>query len=96
MCWLGLTNRTEQATAKRDGLPWVMRKAFNSAPHGTWSVYNAGEFKLQLSVNGEIRQEESSVMMIHSMTVYLRLSIGDSVHNLVTLFSLEHPAVLDQ
>ena len=65
---LDLTNRTEQATAKRDGLPWSDAKGFpNSAPHGTWSVYNAGEFKVQLSVNGEIRQEESSVMMIHSI-----------------------------
>ena len=69
---LDLTNRTEQATAKRDGLPWSDAKGFpNSAPHGTWSVYNAGEFKVQLSVNGEIRQEESSVMMIHSIDCIL-------------------------
>ena len=65
---LDLTNRTEQEIAKRDGLPWSDAKGFpNSAPHGTWSTYNAGIFELQLSVNGEIRQQGSSMMMIHSI-----------------------------
>ncbi len=65
---LDLTNRTEQEVAKRDGLPWSDAKGFpNSAPHGPWSVYNSGEFKVQLSVNGEMRQQVSSIMMIHSI-----------------------------
>ena len=65
---LDLTNRTEQELAKRDGLPWSDAKGFpNSAPHGPWSPYEAGVFEVQLSVNGVMRQQGSSNMMIHSI-----------------------------
>ncbi len=65
---LDLTNRTEQKVAKRDGLPWSDAKGFpNSAPHGPWCPYKAGVFEVRLSVNGEMRQQGSSSMMIHSI-----------------------------
>ena len=81
------TNRTRQTHAKGKGWPWTEGKAFRgSGVLGTWTQYDESAVQLTLSVNGEIRQNDSTKLMIHSVAEILEflkewydLSPGDLI-----------------
>jgi len=81
------TNRTRQTHAKGKGWPWTEGKAFRgSGVLGTWMQYDESAVQLTLSVNGEIRQDDSTKLMIHSVAEILEflkewydLSPGDLI-----------------
>ena len=84
---IDVTNRTRQTEAKGKGWPWTEGKSFrDSAVLGTWAEWEAGEYEIQLSVNGEVCQHASSSQMVHdidsllaTLTDWYALSPGDLV-----------------
>ena len=84
---IDVTNRTRQTEAKGKGWPWTEGKSFrDSAVLGTWAEWEAGEYEIQLSVNGEVCQHASSSQMVHDIDSLLAtlidwyaLSPGDLV-----------------
>lgn len=62
------TDRTAQAEANSKGSSWLQAKGFDGAAVvGTWVNFKNGDFTLGISVNGEIRQQDSTSQMIHSI-----------------------------
>ena len=62
------TNRTRQSLAKEKSWPWLESKSFiGSAVLGTWTVWDPRPKMLMLSVNGELRQSESTELMVCTM-----------------------------
>jgi 2-keto-4-pentenoate hydratase/2-oxohepta-3-ene-1,7-dioic acid hydratase in catechol pathway len=65
---LDLTLRDVQSAAKSKGRPWAVAKGFdNSCPITTFfnkSIEEVQNNQLQLSINGEIRQDESTALML--------------------------------
>ena len=84
---IDVTNRTRQTEAKGKGWPWTEGKSFrDSAVLGTWDEWEASEYEMQLSVNGEVCQHASSSQMVHdidslltTLTDWYALSPGDMV-----------------
>ncbi len=81
------TNRTRQTLAKKKGWPWLEGKGFaGSGVLGTWTAWDPRPVEIGLSVNGEVRQEASTELMVHSVESILNhlkdwyeLSPGDLV-----------------
>ena len=81
------TNRTRQSLAKEKSWPWVESKSFiGSAVLGTWTVWDPRPKMLMLSVNGELRQSESTELMVHdvesiidTLTSWYGISSGDYI-----------------
>lgn len=69
---IDLTLRDVQAELKKKGLPWDIAKGFDTAcPLSDFvpaeEVGDPQELRIRLSVNGEIRQDGSTAMMIHTI-----------------------------
>ncbi len=69
---LDLTLRDIQKTLKEKGLPWEKAKAFDgSCPISPFikpdDLPNPQDTRLKLEVNGRVRQDESTKLMIHSI-----------------------------
>lgn len=69
---IDLTLRDVQAELKKKGLPWEIAKGFDTAcplsdfvPAG--EVGDPQNLSIRLSVNGELRQDGSTAMMIHTI-----------------------------
>jgi len=81
------TNRTRQTLAKKKGWPWLEGKGFaGSGVLGTWTAWDPSPVEIGLSVNGEVRQQASTELMVHSVESILshlkdwyELSPGDLV-----------------
>ena len=88
---LDLTDRTRQAKAKQDGLPWAASKGFRgSAAVGPWvplaDAPALGSLRFTLSVNGKRAQRGDTAHWLHrpaALLAYLRgwfgLAPGDLV-----------------
>ncbi|MFY0617706.1 fumarylacetoacetate hydrolase family protein [Shimia sp.] len=88
---LDMTRRDLQATAKKTGRPWEIGKAFeHSAPigliHPASSIGHPDQGRIQLSVNGELRQDGDLSQMIWKvpeiisyLSNYFELSKGDVI-----------------
>ncbi|UNU73242.1 fumarylacetoacetate hydrolase family protein [Moraxella nasovis] len=64
---LDLTARDVQSIAKQKGLPWTKAKGFKNACWlGTFKPFKEGVYELFLSVNGEIRQHDTTDKMMYS------------------------------
>ena len=62
------TNRTRQGLAKQNSWPWLEGKSFvGSAVLGTWTEYDPRPKRITLSVNGELRQDSNTDLMVHSV-----------------------------
>jgi fumarylpyruvate hydrolase len=62
------TDRTAQAVAKSKGTSWLEAKGFpGAAVVGSWIPYIAGDYDIGLSVNGEVRQNSNTSLMVHSV-----------------------------
>jgi len=62
------TNRTRQTHAKEKGWPWLEGKGFRGAGVlGTWTDWDDSPLEIGLSLNGEIKQEASTELMVHSV-----------------------------
>ena len=62
------TNRTRQTLAKKKGWPWLEGKGFaGSGVLGTWTAWDPRPVEICLSVNGEVRQQASTELMVHSV-----------------------------
>lgn len=62
------TNRTRQGLAKQNSWPWLEGKSFvGSAVLGTWTEYDPRPMRITLSVNGELRQDSKTDLMVHSV-----------------------------
>lgn len=88
---IDFTARELQAQLKRKGLPWELAKAFdNSAVLGELrpkSAYQLGDLQLQLTVNGEIRQQGHTADMLFGfnklisfISRYFSLRQGDLIY----------------
>ncbi|KUG08644.1 fumarylacetoacetate hydrolase family protein [Solirubrum puertoriconensis] len=89
---LDLTARDLQSKAKSKGLPWDLAKGFDgSAPLGA-TFKPVSEFadlkniNFRLEVNGEVRQQGSSAMMLHDfnkiisyVSRFITLKMGDLI-----------------
>ncbi len=69
---LDLTLRDIQGELKKRGLPWDIAKGFDTAcPLSTFvsadMINNPQELRLRLWVNGELRQDGNTALMIHSI-----------------------------
>tara|TARA_Y100000996_G_C22558879_1_gene656540 strand:+ start:742 stop:1344 length:603 start_codon:yes stop_codon:yes gene_type:complete len=81
------TNRTHQGLAKKNGWPWTEGKSFRgSAVLGTWTDWDENIKEISLSVNGELRQNAKTSLMVHdvkSLLFHLKkwydLSPGDYI-----------------
>ncbi|HJL55001.1 MAG: fumarylacetoacetate hydrolase family protein [Candidatus Thalassarchaeaceae archaeon] len=81
------TNRTRQGLAKKKGWPWLEGKGFRgSGVLGTWSPWDDRAVEIGLSLNGEVKQQASTELMVHSVDSIMRhlrewydLSPGDFV-----------------
>ncbi len=81
------TNRTRQGLAKKKGWPWLEGKGFRgSAVCGTWAPYTGEAFEIGLSVNGEVKQDSTTELMVHSVELLIEtlhgwydLSPGDMI-----------------
>jgi 5-carboxymethyl-2-hydroxymuconate isomerase len=83
---IDVTARDIQQKAKEKGHPWTVAKGFDTfAPLSTFikkdQVEDPQNLNLQISVNGEIRQSDSTKLMIHTVT--------DLIHYLSTIFTLQ-------
>ena len=59
------TNRTRQTLAKKKGWPWLEGKGFaGSGVLGTWTAWDPTPVEIGLSVNGEVRQQASTELML--------------------------------
>lgn len=88
---LDLTLRDLQAELKEKGLPWDIAKGFdNSCPLSAFvpsdQVTQPDNLKLQLKVNGEIRQQGNTAQMMRSIkeiiaeiSIYFTLESGDII-----------------
>ena len=62
------TNRTRQTRAKKEGWPWLEGKGFTgSGVLGTWTKWDPNILSVGLSINGELRQESTTNLMVHSV-----------------------------
>ncbi|MGL6070753.1 fumarylacetoacetate hydrolase family protein [Craterilacuibacter sp.] len=89
---LDLTARDVQAEAKRKGLPWVKAKGFRgaacmSAVVDASQVPNPQALHFSLTVNGEVRQQGDSAMMLFPVATIIStlsrlygLSEGDLIY----------------
>lgn len=74
---IDLTLRDVQSRLKTKGLPWEMAKAFDtSCPLSSFTpasqVSNPQHLRLRLSVNGQLRQDASTALMIRPIPQLLR------------------------
>lgn len=64
---LDLTARDTQSTCKEKGLPWLKAKGFKHACWlGDFKPFVNKTYQLSLSVNGDIRQDDSTDKMMYS------------------------------
>lgn len=68
---IDFTARDLQSRAKTNGLPWTLAKGFNTfAPLGNFVPYdgsqNIEDLEITLSVNGKLKQNDSTSLMIFS------------------------------
>lgn len=68
---IDFTARDLQSKAKTNGLPWTLAKGFNTfAPLGNFVPYdgsqNIEDLEITLSVNGKLKQNDSTSLMIFS------------------------------
>ena len=69
---IDLTNRTIQTEAKAEGWPWLESKGFKeSAVLGTWAKWKDVDYHLELYVNNEKRQSDSTSLMLNSIDTIL-------------------------
>ena len=62
------TNRTRQTLAKEKGWPWLEGKGFRgSGVLGTWTQWEPGIMEIGLSINGEVKQQANTDLMVHSL-----------------------------
>jgi len=83
---IDLTLRDVQDELKKKGLPWDIAKGFDTAcPLSTFTpaaeVADPQALNITLTVNGELRQNGSTELMIHSA--------AEIIHHLSTIFTLE-------
>jgi len=83
---IDVTARDIQQKAKEQGHPWSVAKGFDTfAPLSTFikkdQVEDPQNLNLQISVNGEVRQSDSTKLMIHTA--------ADLIHYLSTIFTLQ-------
>ncbi len=83
---IDVTARDIQQQAKEKGHPWTVAKGFDTfAPLSTFikkdQVEDPQNLNLQISVNGEIRQSDSTKLMIYT--------VADLIHYLSTIFTLQ-------
>lgn len=83
---IDLTLRDVQAELKKKGLPWDIAKGFDTAcPLSTFcpasAVADPQQLQIQLSVNGQERQNGSTGLMIHP--------VAKIISHLSTIFTLE-------
>ncbi|OOR92102.1 hypothetical protein B0181_02150 [Moraxella caviae] len=65
---LDLTARDVQSVIKAKGLPWLKAKGFKQACWvGDFKPYKPAEFELFLSVNGEVRQHDTTAKLMYSL-----------------------------
>ena len=66
------TNRTRQTLAKKEGWPWLEGKGFKgSGVLGTWASWDSRPVEIALIQNGQIKQQESTKKMVHSVETML-------------------------
>jgi len=73
---IDLTLRDVQAALKKKGLPWDIAKGFDTAcPLSTFvtagAVPDPQNLRIRLSVNGQLRQDGSTGMMIHTVAAVI-------------------------
>ncbi|AEA98574.1 fumarylacetoacetate hydrolase family protein [Alteromonas mediterranea] len=73
---LDLTLREVQATLKKQGQPWERAKSFdNSAPLSGFlplsSVGNLDDLRFTLTINGEVRQQGHTALMLHKIVTLI-------------------------
>jgi acylpyruvate hydrolase len=73
---IDLTLRDVQAEQKKKGLPWEIAKGFDTAcPLSVFvtadAVRNPQDLRIHLTVNGVIRQDGSTAMMIHTVAAII-------------------------
>ncbi len=81
------TDRTAQAVAKSKGTSWLEAKGFpGAAVVGGWIPYKDGAYNIGISVNGDVRQESNTSLMVHSISTLINslkenenLSEGDLI-----------------
>lgn len=83
---IDVTARDIQQKAKEKGHPWTIAKGFDTfAPLSTFiekdRIEDPQNLDLQISVNGEVRQSDSTKLMI--------FSVADLIHHLSTIFTLQ-------
>ena len=83
---IDLTLRDVQAELKKKGLPWDIAKGFDTAcPLSDFvpaaQVADPQELRIRLAVNGTVRQDGSTSLMIHT--------VRDIVSHMSTIFTLE-------
>lgn len=88
---IDLTLRDVQAELKKKGLPWEIAKAFDtSCPLSAFTsaeqVESPQNLSIKLTVNGDVRQDGSTSMMIHS--------ISKIISHMSTIFTLEEGDVI--
>ena len=77
-CAIDLTNRSAQNRLKKKAHPWTLAKSFKGAcPIGPWrevSEINLADTELQLTLNGQVKQQASTRLLlfpIEKMREYL-------------------------
>jgi acylpyruvate hydrolase len=83
---IDLTLRDVQAEQKKKGLPWEIAKGFDTAcPLSVFvpadAVCNSQDLRIHLTVNGVIRQDGSTAMMIHT--------VAAMISHMSSIFTLE-------
>jgi len=78
---IDLTLRDVQAELKKKGLPWEIAKGFDTAcPLSAFvppeRVGDPQDLSIRLSVNGELRQDGSTALMIHSIPAIVSYMSG--------------------
>ena len=78
---IDLTLRDVQAELKKKGLPWEIAKGFDTAcPLSAFvppeQVGDPQDLSIRLSVNGELRQDGSTALMIHSIPAIVSYMSG--------------------
>ncbi|MBI1922344.1 MAG: fumarylacetoacetate hydrolase family protein [Geobacter sp.] len=73
---IDLTLRDVQGELKKKGLPWEIAKGFDTAcPLSDFvpaaAVADPQELRIRLTVNGEVRQDGSTSLMIHSVAAII-------------------------
>jgi len=73
---IDLTLRDVQAELKRKGLPWDIAKGFDTAcPLSTFvpadAIADPQDLRIRLSVNGQVRQDGSTGMMLHTVAAII-------------------------